>query len=468
MPPTLAILLVALSVVLFSTRELGAQNESPSWKSVEVEAILKQRIDVDKRNLALIVGIVDASGRQIISHGSLQKSVNPPKPDGETVFEIGSVSKVFTSLLLADMVIRGEVALSDTASKYLPTSVTMPKSNGREITLLDLATHQSGLPGMPDNFAPADHLNPYADYTVDQMYDFLSKCKLTREIGAKFEYSNLGAGLLGHILALRAGTDFETLIATRISRPLGMTSTAIALTTDMKSRLATGHDESLSQVKNWDIPTLAGAGAIRSTMNDMLKFVEANLGKEKSTLEAAMLIQHETRGETGSPNLSIALGWHKLKVFGSDVIWHNGETGGYHSFVGFDKRKGVGVVVLTNTATDIDDIGLHILDRRIPLKKMKQKKERKAIQVDAKMLQSYVGDYEIVPAFVISITQEADQLMLQATGQQKLELFAESEKKFFLKAVDAQITFVSDDKGRVTQLILHQGGANQPAKRRAP
>jgi CubicO group peptidase (beta-lactamase class C family) len=331
----------------------------------------------------------------------------------------------------------------------------MPSRDGRAITLLDLATHTSALPRMPDNLRPADGLNPYADYTVPQMYAALSNCKLTREIGKKYEYSNLGMGLLGHILANRAGTDYETLVAERITKPLGMNDTAITLTTNLRKRLAAGHGEALEEVKNWDLPTLAGAGALRSTIGDMIKFVEASMGKIESTLSSAIRMQTETRFPAGSPNLSIALAWHKSAINGGEIVWHNGQTGGYHSFIGFDKKRGVGVVVLANTAADIDDIGLHLLNREIPLKKLDAKKDRTAMKLDPK-----------IPTFVIAITKQDDHLMLQATGQPKFELFAESEKEFFLKVVDAQITFVKDGAGKVTELVLHQGGAHQKAKKR--
>ena len=300
------------------------------------------------------------------------------------------------------------------------------------------------------------------------MYTFLSECALTRNIGEKYEYSNLGAGLLGHVLAFRARSDYETLVATRICKPLGMTSTSIALTADMRKRLTQGHDENLVETKNWDLPTLAGAGAIRSTVNDMVKFVEANMGKTKSLLDGAMTKQRATRSSAGSPELSIALGWHKLASFGEEVIWHNGATGGYHSFIGFDKKRGVGVVVLSNSTLDIDDIGRHLIDRRYPLKKIQSKTERKVVKIDSAILDIYVGEYELIPTFVISITKEGDRMMLQATGQQKVEIYPESEKEFFLKVVDAQITFVKDGKGEVKELILHQGGANQIGKKRMP
>ena len=143
----------------------------------------------------------------------------------------------------------------------------MPERGGKKITLQDLATHTSGLPRLPANIAPKDATNPYADYTVDQLYDFLGY-QLPRDIGEKYEYSNLGAGLLGHVLARRAGMDYETLVRTRITGPLGMKSTTISLSQEMKTRWLPGKARCCSRRANWDLPTLAGAGALRSSVND--------------------------------------------------------------------------------------------------------------------------------------------------------------------------------------------------------
>ena len=154
--------------------------------------------------------------------------------DGNTVFEMGSISKVFTGALLADMVARGEVKLDDPIAKYLPQTVKVPSRNGRQITLLDLATQSSGLPRLPSNMRPADFSNPYADYSVQQLYEFLSGYSLTRDPGQRYEYSNLGVGLLGHVLALRAGKSYEEILKERILDPLGMNDTRVDATPSMK------------------------------------------------------------------------------------------------------------------------------------------------------------------------------------------------------------------------------------------
>ena len=192
-----------------------------------------------------------------------------PRPvNGDTLYEIGSITKVFTSLLRADMVERGEVALDDPVAKYLPVGVRMPERNGKQITLLDLSTHRSGLPRMPSNFNPKDPTRPYVDYPVERLYEFLTSHELRRDVDAEWEYSNLGAGLLSLALARRAGTDFETALRDRVFRPLGMNSTVIALTPALESRMTTPHSSvfRLSPTPLWDFtPAFVGAGSLRSS-----------------------------------------------------------------------------------------------------------------------------------------------------------------------------------------------------------
>jgi CubicO group peptidase (beta-lactamase class C family) len=430
----------------------------------DVRAILQERVEQSKRNVGIVVGLVSDKGTRVISYG--RPDVNSPRElDGDSVFEIGSVTKVFTSLLLADMVARGEVGLNDPIAKFLPKSVKVPARNGREITLFDLATQSSGLPRLPNNMTPKDVNNPYADYSVAQLYDFLSHYTLTRDIGERYEYSNLGVGLLGHVLALRAGMDYETLVVRRICQPLGMNNTRIKLTPQMQAHLAVGHDQGGAAVENWDLPTLAGAGALRSTANDMLKFLAANMGLRKTELLPAMQQTQVVRRSTGTPDLSIGLGWHIFSKYGTEIVWHNGGTGGYHSFIGFDRNRRLGVVVLSNSNNDIDDIGLHLLESKYELAKYAPPKEHKAIKLDPKIFDAYVGEYELTPNLIITITRAGDKFYAEATGQGQAELFAESETDFFLTSIDAQLAFVKDAQGQVVRLILHQNGRDIPARK---
>jgi serine-type D-Ala-D-Ala carboxypeptidase/endopeptidase len=430
----------------------------------DIRQILVDRIDAQRQGVGIVVGVIGPEGRRVVAYGHLEKG-DPRALNGDTVFEIGSATKVFTSLLLAEMVERGEVALDDPVSKYLPSGVKMPERNGRSITLIDLATHTSGLPPIPTNMTWKDPANPYADYSVELLYQFLSTYQLTRDIGSQYAYSNLGGGLLGHVLARRAGMDYETLVRSRICDPLGMNSTRITLSPEMKARLAVGHNQGLESVENWDLPTLAGAGALRSTANDMLTFLAANLGYVKSPLAPAMAAMLKVRRPTGQPGLEVALGWHIWTANGKEIVWHNGGTGGYRSFIGFDPKARIGVVALSNTftAVGVDDIGRHLLDASVPL--AKPPKEHRQVMVDPKLFDGYVGNYQLAPNFMIAITRDGDHLFAQATGQPKFEIFPEGEKDYFLRVVDAQITFVTDASGRATELILHQNGLDQHAKR---
>jgi CubicO group peptidase (beta-lactamase class C family) len=459
------VLLVCEILLIATSMRAQAGVESPIPADAEIRKILVERIGAEKQGLALVVGVIDANGRRVVAYGSLAK--DDPRPlNGDTVFEIGSITKVFTSLVLMDMVQKSEVAVTDPVAKFLPDGVKVPERDGKQITLQDLATQRSGLPRMPTNFKTADPENPYADYTPDLLYAFLSGYRLTRDIGAEFEYSNLGVGLLGHALSLRAGMSYDAMVRARVLRPLGMTSTGVTLTPEMKARLATGHGANLAPVKNWDLNALAGAGGLRSSANDMLTFLAANLGYVKTPLAPAMAAQLSIRRPAGA-GMEIAYGWFVSTKNGKTVIWHNGGTGGYRSFVGFDPNARTGVVVLANYFTDAgpDDIGRHLLNPTLPLAKVDAPKVRDATAADPKTFDRYVGIYLLAPGAALRVTREGDQLYVQLTGQPKFPVFPEGEGKFFLKVVDAQLSFAGGADDPATQVTLHQNGRAQVAMR---
>jgi serine-type D-Ala-D-Ala carboxypeptidase/endopeptidase len=356
--------LAGLALVAGITAPLAAQ--SPFPPDSVIQRILDERV-AEKRTFGVVLGTMDAGGNIRIYHAgsSGQEGVTL---DGNSVFEIGSITKTFNTALLADMVARGEVKLDDPVAKYLPSTVKVPERGGKQITLYDLATHTSGLPRLPSNLHPADMSNPYADYTVDQMYQSVSAYELERDIGAEYEYSNLGSGLLGHALARRLGKSWEQAVTERILEPLGMTDTRIMLTADMRRRLAIGHNETLDPVPLWDLPTLAATGALRSTVNDMLKYLAANVDPASKPLGEILATTHTSRHEAGSAKVTIGLGWHILHApDGASIVFHTGGTGGYRSFIGFDPVKRIGVVMLTNSAIGANDVGIHLIDQRTPL-----------------------------------------------------------------------------------------------------
>lgn len=443
---------VIVTKVLMIVLVLMIAQPSRPQTNTHITELLRWRVEGARVNQSIVVAVIEQSGTQFISFGKINGSSSAPSSNEDTVFEIGSITKAFTGILLSEAVKRGEVELDDVISKYLPNTVKTPRRNGKEITLLDLATHTSALPRLPDNFAPTNNQNPYADYTVEQMYDFLAKHVLTRDIGSHYDYSNLGMGLLGHILSLRAKMSYEDLVKSRILKPLDMNDSSIALSPTLRKRTAQGFDENGEPTPLWDLPTMAGAGALRSTTKDLAKFVGANLGLTKTNLAGVLEAAQRTQRDADR-KMKIGLGWHLLGGSGSEIVWHNGGTGGFRSFVGFNRGQKRGIVVLSNSTESIDDIGFNFLDPQMPIKKI-----RPFVAVGEGVLESYVGRYELVPSVVFTITRKADKLFAQLTGQPQFRVFAETENRFYYKVVDAQLTFNQGKDGKIESLTLHQGG----------
>ncbi|HVW21717.1 MAG TPA: serine hydrolase [Opitutaceae bacterium] len=428
----------------------------------EIRRILQQRIETEQRGVGLVVGLISPEGRRIVAYG--RRNQGDPRPlDGDTEFEIGSVTKVFTSLVLMEMAQKGEVSLDDPVVKYLPSGVRMPERDGRDITLRQLSNQTSGLPRMPGNFHPRNPANPYADYSAERMYAFLSGYALPRDPGMTFEYSNLGVGLLGEALSHRAGLDYGALVAERVLRPLGLKDTGVSLAAAQQARLAAGHDARLRPTANWDLSVLAGAGALRSTANDLLTFLGDYLGLQKSPLASAMAEQLTRRLPIGS-NREIAYGWFITRRPGREIIWHNGKTGGYRSFLGFDPAARLGVVVLSNAAIeDTDDLGNHLLDPSIPLSP--PPRQHQAIALAPAALERFAGVYEMNPAFQITFWAEGGRLYSRGSGQSSFEVFPEGPADFFAKVADISIHFETDGGGAVTAMVLLQNGRTTRCRR---
>lgn len=540
--------------------------------SKEVKENLGARI-ANGNNAGIVVGVINSDGTTFYSCGVKSVKTNEAV-DENAVFEIGSISKTFTGVLLADMVKKGDLELDDPLQSLLPDGVTAPTLNEEPIRLYQMSNHTSSLPAMPSNFAPANPANPFADYSEEQLYAFLNNYKLPRAIGSEYQYSNYAVGLLGYVLAAKRKLTYEELMMEVIVKPLGMENTSITLSSSMRENLAIGHSNG-AEVENWDIPTLAGAGAIRSTAVDMLKYLAANMGIEQSSLYPAMQLSHKNSRKEGS-NPIVGLGWHTMVFDDQEIVWHNGGTGGYRTFAGFIKGGDMGVVVLSNSNVSVDDVGVHLLHPESALTKtktsiggylktiiekdgietaakeywalkeshqneydfgenqlnilgyaylgdeeigkaisvfklnmeafpnssnvydsygealMKNNENEKAIAnykksvelnpantnavemlkklgvdmegfikevtIEDAILESYVGKYELVPGFVITITKDGKQMSAQATGQSAFGIYPKSATSFYLKVVNAQIVFNKNEDGNVESLTLFQGG----------
>jgi|GEM_PF-115332 CubicO group peptidase (beta-lactamase class C family) len=457
-----------LPLVLLSLLMTNVQN-SLSVRLFAEEPSLKQRTDQivqpyldNSIFVGTTIGVLRDGKQEVFGYGRLSQD-DPKVPDGETIYEFGSATKVLTGLLLADAVVQGRVRLDQPAGELLPTGVKMPSQGERAITLQDLSTHMSGLPRIPGNLKPTNLSNPYADYTVDDLYSFLNSYKLTRPPGEKSEYSNLGAGLLGHLLALQANSTYEKLLVDRIATPLKMSSTRIALDERMRAKLAPGHTEGGKQTANWDMPVLAGAGAVRSSVNDVLRFAVANLSPPKDkfgdAIELAWQIHQQPLTAGDSP---MGLGWH---VIVDGTHWHNGGTGGYHSMILINRQYKTCAVLMTNTATsEVEQLAIDLL-KMISGAKVEPRRFEKKIKVPTESRQKFVGSYEFSPGLEMTITTEDGKLMAMLTGQGANEIFPRSETVWFYKGVDATITFNIDKSGKCISLELLQNGIKQTAKR---
>jgi CubicO group peptidase (beta-lactamase class C family) len=403
----------------------------------------------------MVIGTISGNDVRVQGYGVKAKG-QPGRPDPDTVYEIGSLTKTFTALLLADAVARGTLKLDDPVARLLP-GYRIPAFGERQITLLDLATQTSGLPRLPDNMAPAQLTNPYADYSAANLKDFLGKHTLARAPGARYDYSNLGFGLLGTALATHAGKDYGTLLAERITTPLGMRSTAIALTADMRARLAPGHDGSGNPASNWDFGSMAGAGAIRSTGPDMLRYLKAMMNASAVATPAGLALVQKPRLPAGGDGEQIALAWHIRQAGGKSIVWHNGMTGGYASFMGFTSDGARGVVVLANGASSVNEVGFAALAPELA--------PAPARPLAREVLDQYLGRYRLAPGVVLTISATDGGLTAQATGQSAAAIYPGKADEFALRVVDARLQFVRGASGKVESVVLHQNGRAMPAPR---
>ncbi|MDX1532546.1 MAG: serine hydrolase, partial [Rhodothermales bacterium] len=243
----------------------------------------------------------------------------------------------------------------------------------------------------------------------------------------------------------------------RVLGPLGLNDTAVTLGADQQARLAPGHSGG-RVVSNWTFASLGAAGALRSSGAELLRFIRANLGLIETPLADELAATRAVRAPTAEDSLAVALGWHVRTTPNAEVFAHGGGTGGYKSFIGIDPEARRGAVVLTNTTTDLNDVGLHLLDPAVPLTPPVE-----MVDVPEETLAQYVGEYVLALGFTITVTRQGDRLYGQATGQPAFRLYPSSETEFFIRPVDARITFRVDEAGAVEGLTLHQIGRDMPA-----
>jgi CubicO group peptidase (beta-lactamase class C family) len=318
----------------------------------EVDSVVQPYIMM-AATTGLSLGILKDGNTLFYGYGETTKG-NKQIPNENTIFEIGSISKTFTAILLADAVNSGKVKLDDPINKYLPDSIPQLEYKGISITLKTLSNHSSGIPGIPSNFSGTDMTNPYKDYDINKLFSFYKNFKPTRKPGEKYEYSNLAVGTLGTILERIYKRNYEPLIDEKICTPLGMNDTREFIRMKDSARFAKGYNEYGNYNSPWDFKALAGAGSIRSTASDLVKYARANLGDAPRSLNQAIQLTHVVTFKDGA---EVGLAWHYIQPGTDKVIFHNGQTGGYHSYLAVNIEKQFAVVILSNCGMGTEAVG---------------------------------------------------------------------------------------------------------------
>jgi D-alanyl-D-alanine-carboxypeptidase/D-alanyl-D-alanine-endopeptidase len=465
--------IAVITLILASATVSLAASQTVPLSDNQIRKILAERVGGNESDVGIVVGVIEPQGRRIISVGH-RGAGDSRALDGDTVFEIASVTKVFTALLLAEMVGKNEVTLTDPAAKYLPAEVKVPERNGHSMSLVDLATHTSGLPFMPENAPPLNDPSA-AKYSITDLRHYVAGYHLKRDIGSEWDYSNTGYWILAEALSSRAREKFEDLVRTRVLAPLKMANTDFALSPKMKADLAVGHDAELrpaAYVSTLPIYSLMpAAGGLYSTANDLLKVLSVAMGYEQSPLapaiETTVITQRPSSGGDAQ-----ALGWSVTGKGDDQIVFRDGGSYGFATSVAWDPKKRLGVVVLSNQQGDVNDIARHLLRPDFPLAKPTNIK-RTEIAIDSALLDEYAGHYEAHGEGTFTVAREDNFLTIESPadwGLPKLRIHPEDERDFFAKELPLRVTFQIDNSGRATGLLIYppRGQNAVPASRLRP
>lgn len=461
--------LVAFGTLLMAVSAIHAAEMAPSpgagstraatIDDREIAKLVRFRIEKQRRATSAVVGVLRPSGRSIIAYPS-KRGPGAIEPGGDTIFEIASLTKVFTALLLADAVTRGDVRLDDPLSAFVPIGVKVPEYLGHAITLADLATHTSGLPLRPNNLnAAPDAPNKYASYTLGQLYAGLPEYRLAQAPGAQFEYSNLAFALLGHALAHQAGESFPDLLRRRVVVPLGLSDTRFDDDSAAAVRRAQGHDMDLQPIGPTGFGALDPAGGLRSTANDLLRLLDlflSDAGPGELTSASRLML---TLDRPGDGDARMTLGWRRTVVHGETYYWSHGSGDGSRTFMGFNPARGVAVVALADAASGggLDDIGWRVLDPVEPVDLTVVPRPRK-IELRPAAIERVLGTYRYTPDDEMTITRGVTGLIVTA-GPSQFVIQAQSRTRFFERAGgDLYLDFPGPESKPADRVLLHMGG----------
>jgi CubicO group peptidase (beta-lactamase class C family) len=427
---------------------------------------------------SITVGVI--AGSQLAwthSYGFADMKTHRPA-NRSTVYRIGSITKPFTAVMLMQLVAAGKIRLSDPVERYFPEiqQIGSRPPGAPPISFLQLATMTAGLAREPRDEGP--FWTGQVSNWEKTLIAALSHTDYISFPGTEFAYSNIGYAILGAALSRVAGEPYTEWEQARVLKPLGMERTRFEVDQSIAADLAQGYqvnrdgtldDQTAAQEardgRGYKVPN----GAIFTTVDDLSRFVAFELGNGPANVLSRARLDSAFGGFVAtSADLSVGYGLGFMAARRGTFTWlgHSGAVAGYQAAMYFDRGAQLGVVLFRNVVggkENPDRLAVDILARLIDAAK-----QRTEVALDARVLDKYVGRYQLAPTFILAVTREGNALFTQATGQQKFEMYPESDGAFFLKVVDAQITFETDSTGRASTLILHQGGHSQRAQRIDP
>ena len=449
--------IIIIIVLIFVNLYVKSQNY---LTNSEIKTLIIQEVDKG-RTPSLIVGTINKNDEFIFGYGK-PFSKNDNQPNENTIYEIGSITKIFVTTIFADMILKNEIGLNDPISKFLPDTLSLPKINGQDITLKHLATHTSGFDKMPKsyyNLEKEDAHQFYKNFDKADMYKYLNS--LNSVDSSRWEYSNVGISLLAHILCLKEKCDFNTLIQDRICKPLNMTSTTTIVKSKDYDRYATPYIGIGREVAPYEYKILEGAITLKSTTSDLLKFLKGAFIDDTDINKAVKYATKIQIKKTKYPHTSLGLGWF-IYDDGKDKIYsHGGKTSGFISFIGYDETNNIGIVLLSNSLADIDDIALHILNKDNKIKDI----SRKIIEIDDTTFNKVAGKYLLSEKDTIIVDSKNKQYYIHFSRQGDFEMFPTKENKFYVKTPFIDIFFEDFQSNHYNILIIDPKKRNIKAKR---
>ena len=437
---------------------LASLSPAPGVDNSALQATLDTLVDREIHR-GIVVAIVSETGTRYLQAGDYREGDERPIND-KTVIELGATGELFTALLALDLVQSGELDLDQPIQEILAKRVSLKGPNAAAITLRHLLSNTAGLPNIPDNLEPKNPFNPFADYSPKDLYNFLNSFELESPPGNSFSHSTLSEGLAGHLLELAMGSTYDNLLKSRIKDSLGFKYTGIRLDEIQRYRLARGHS-GIEQMKLIDMPSLPGVANVRSSAMDLAVLLQIALGIREHNLKQHFVRLEEPEAIEMPHEGGNSIAWIITATEDGTLFWLNGISVGHASFMGYNREQKVGAVVLTNSASSVAQIGLHIL---VPsLNSLPDLPAVMPLSIEA--LERYVGVYAFDKDKLMIITRISDRLYASELEKPRHRIYAETGERFHYPKLDAVIDFENDASARDPVLILRKGDIVRRAKK---